>query len=237
MADTDRPFGLSRRYFIGSTLTALGAALVPGCGSGERSRSTPAGAATPPAPTNSATSVAPPKPIEINVGVPALLVFRGRERIPGLVQLTAAQRDTGQATVAFHDSRGRTVAYDAGASFAEGIRRRGKTTRESVAPKVLAAYILDSTWQMVRRERVTRAFAVWRTTKGQPLGVLQELETVSQLGRDFFRLQEQAVLDNVSVGAVVAFLESIAQRVTVLSHVTWDERDKRIVASFDLEAR
>ena len=232
MADTDRPFGLSRRYFIGSTLTALGAALVPGCGSGERSRSTPAGAATPPAPTNSATSVAPPKPIEINVGVPALLVFRGRERIPGLVQLTAAQRDTGQATVVFHDSRGRTVAYDAGASFAEGIRRRGKATSESVAPKVLAAYILDSTWQMVRRERVTRAFAVWRTTKGQPLGVLQELETVSQLGRDFLRLQEQAVLDNVSVGAVVAFLESIAQRVTVLSHVTWDERDKRIVASF-----
>jgi hypothetical protein len=39
-------------------------------------------------------------------------------------------------------------------------------------------------------------------------------------------------LDNISVGAVVAFLESIAQRVTVLSHVTWDERAKRIVASF-----
>ena len=46
------------------------------------------------------------------------LVFPGPERIPGLVQLTAAQRDTGQATVTFHDSRGRTVAYDAGASFA-----------------------------------------------------------------------------------------------------------------------
>ena len=85
---------------------------------------------------------------------------------------------------------------------------------------------------MVRRERVTRAFAIWRTTKGQPPGVLQELETVSQLGRDVARLQEQVALDNISVGAVVAFLESIAQRVTVLSHVTWDERAKRIVASF-----
>ena len=137
----------------------------------------PAGAAAPPTPTNSAPSVAPSEPIEINVRVPALLVFPGPERIPGLVQVTAAQRDTGQATVTFHDSRGRAVTYDAAASFAEGIRRRGKATRENVAPKVLAAYILDSTWQTLRSERAARAFPAWQTAHSEPPELLREFET------------------------------------------------------------
>jgi hypothetical protein len=61
---------------------------------------------------------------------------------------------------------------------------------------------------------------------------VQQLDTLSRLGRDFARLQEQDVLDHLSPGAVVSFLESIAEPGRALSQVTWDARDKRIVASF-----
>jgi hypothetical protein len=96
----------------------------------------------------------------------------------------------------------------------------------------LAAWILDATWQTLRSERAARAFPAWQTAHGEPPELLREFETIARLRRDFARLQEQPVLDNVSVGAVIAFLESIAQRGNALSGVTWDERDKRIVASF-----
>jgi hypothetical protein len=206
MGDVDRPFALSRRHFIGSTLSGMSAVLLPpGCGSQENS---PAPQVTVPAAPRTASSslVDAAKPVVINADVPGSLVFPASERA-GLVRLTTGQSNPSQATITFQDSRGRTVTLDSSASFAEEIRRRGKAGRESVVPKVLAAYILDATWQRMRREG-------------------------GELQRDFARLQEQAVLDTISVGALVAFLESIAQRGAMISHVTWDDRDKRIVASF-----
>jgi hypothetical protein len=208
MCDADRPFDLSRRHFIGSTLSAMSAVLLPpGCGSQENSPSPQVTVPAAPSTTSSSPLADAARPVVINADVPGSLVFPESERA-GLVRLTTGQRNPSQATITFQDSHGRTVTLDSSASFAEEIRRRGKAGRESVVPKVLAAYILDATWQVMRREG-------------------------GELRRDFARLQEQAVLDNISVGAVVAFLESIAQqRGAMISHVTWDERDKRIVASF-----
>jgi hypothetical protein len=234
MAGVSPLFGFSRRHFIASTLSTLGAGLVaPGC-SLESPPSTPAGPiATHFSPANgSSTAVGPSNSIDVDVRLPGALVFPRRLPTPGLVQITAVRKDAEHATVTVLDSDGRAVTFDASASFAGGIQRQTKARREHIAPKVLAAYTLDTTWQKLRRERLTRASAAWGTALGDPADLLRELEALSRLRRDFARLQEQAVVDNVSTGALVVFLESIAQRRAALSQVVWDPLEKRIVASF-----
>jgi hypothetical protein len=213
MADFHRSRGRSRRRFLGSTLSVMGAALVfTDC---NRSESPPPESATVPPTTSPPTPVAEARPLVVNAHVPAGLVFSALPAASGLVRLTTVKRDAGQPTITFEDAHGRAATFNASASFADGIRTGGKVRRQSVAPKVLASYILDATWQIVRRESGARGLAVW-----------------AHLQRDFARLQEQSVLDNISVGAVVAFVESIAQHGTRLRDVTWDEQGKRIVASF-----
>jgi hypothetical protein len=157
-------------------------------------------------------------------------VFQGQPPLRGRADLVAIETDGGSVT--FQDAGGRRATYDAAASFSRETRgRNGKATRRSVAPKVLAACILDSARQALIRQRTTRAFSKWKDSRGENPALEKELDLLRRIRLDFEKLQEQEVLDNVSVGALYAFVESLDGRHETIGSVRWDAREQRLLAS------
>lgn len=231
---TDRLPALSRRTFLTRTISLMGGAATTAAGCrGEESPSSRSAPAAPalPTPTGAAAPPGPAVTLRISAVIPGSLVFPGRANRPRRTDLV--QVGLNQTSVTFQDSLGRMVTYDAAASFSERIRRRnGQANRECVAIKVLAAYVLDSTSRTLNRRRTALAFNRWRDAPGVQPARDKELDALRQLNLDFDRLQEQPVLDNVTMGALFAFLESVDQHRDTLSGVRWDLQAGRLVTSF-----
>ena len=229
MTQTDRPPALSRRTFLTCAISLMGQVIAAGCHNADSHTSEVI-------PTTAPLPVAAPPPpvasVRINAVVPGRLVFPD-DTTRNPLELVAIQTDQERTSITFQDSSGRRFMFPATASFDGGVlKRNGKADRGCLAPKVLASYVLDATRRTLIRQRTTLAFKKWGTARGEHLALSQELDALRQLRADFEKLQQQAVLGAVSVGALYAFLESVDGRLETLGRVRWDARERRLAASF-----
>jgi hypothetical protein len=228
MTLADQPLGVSRRTFLTCTVTLIGCAIAPGC---EKVDTQSAASTPPPAPHPDPVAAAPSStaPLRVNVIVPGRLAFSD-PAVNEPIQLVAMQTNPDRTSILLHDSRGRIFRHSAMDSFASRVHgRTGKASRECLAPKVLASYILAATLHTVVVQRTRVAFERWGTAPGEQLALDRELSALRQLRDDFDSLQEQDVLDQLSLGAVYAFLESADRRFDTLSGVRWDTRQRSLV--------
>ncbi|UCF90553.1 MAG: hypothetical protein JSW39_19975, partial [Desulfobacterales bacterium] len=169
---------------------------------------------------------------EVNADVPTRMLFPARTKIAKPTQLTSIKCVHNASKILLRFTGDRKIIWDKALSYENSVQQRGgRANREAVAPKLIAAYALHEIAQILRVSRARDIVGRRAEARSDDPGYVAEIDSISQLKRDFEVFQERRVLDAVSVGALYELLCALDIYANSVARVLWDKDNKKFIVS------